>query len=88
MKEWIREFAQEGPYREDVGALVKHLGKVVRDERDLSKAVGVVKWLVWVVDDLQDEGVKAVKWEEALGRVKDGVIGAARERGMGAVSFK
>ncbi|KAH3978132.1 hypothetical protein HBI56_065570 [Parastagonospora nodorum] len=87
MKEWIREFAEEGPYREDVGALVKYLGKVVREERDLSKAVGVIKWLVWVVDDLGEEGVRGEKWEEALRRVKDGIVGAARERGMGAVSF-
>lgn len=87
MKEWAREFAEEGPYAEDVGALIKYLGKVVREERDVNKAVGLVKWLTWVVENLDEEGVDEDKWAEALGRIKVGIDGAARERGMGAVNF-
>jgi DNA repair protein REV1 len=86
MKEWVREFADEGPYGEDVGALVKYLGKVVQEERDLRKAVGVVKWLEWIVGDLDDD-VDERKWVEALGRVREGVAAAAKERGVGALSF-
>lgn len=85
MKEWVKEFADEGPYVEDVGALCKYLGKVVREERDLGKAVGVVRWLEWVVDD--EEEVDESKWGDALGRVREGVKGAGRERGLGDVRF-
>jgi DNA repair protein REV1 len=85
MKEWVSEFADEGPYPEDVGALVKYLSKVVGEERDLNKAVELVKWLQWVVDDEEDVGEK--KWEEPLERVRVGVVRAARERGVGRVVF-
>jgi DNA repair protein REV1 len=85
MKEWVSEFADEGPYPEDVGALVKYLSKVVGEERDLNKAVELVKWLQWVVDDEDD--VEEGKWEEHLERVREGVVFAARERGVGRVVF-
>jgi DNA repair protein REV1 len=85
MREWVGEFADEGPYPEDVGALVKYLAKVVTEERDLNKAVEMVKWLDWVVSD--DEDVKEGKWDDALGRVREGVVCAARERGIGRVVF-
>jgi DNA repair protein REV1 len=91
MKEWIMEFASEGPYKEDVGALCKYLGKVVKEEKDLNKAVGVVKWLTWVVEDVGDEQeaeVDGERWEEALQRIKVAVTEAAKVRGMGAVSFE
>ncbi|KAH7371548.1 hypothetical protein BKA66DRAFT_469500 [Pyrenochaeta sp. MPI-SDFR-AT-0127] len=86
MREWVREFADEGPYSEDVGALVKYLKKVVCEERDLAKAVGVVKWVDFVVGDTTNDA-NAEKWNDAMIMMKKGVTAAARERGMGAVSF-
>ncbi|KAH8726421.1 hypothetical protein GQ44DRAFT_679356 [Phaeosphaeriaceae sp. PMI808] len=83
MKDWVGEFAVEGPYVEDVGALVKYLGKVVKEERDLGKAVGVVKWLEWVVGE---EG-EAEGWEGTMDMVREGVCDAAGERGIGRVRF-
>jgi len=90
IKEWIHEFANEGPYGEDVGALIKYLTKVVLNERDLGKAVGVVRWIEFVVSDLVDEGLlpEAGKWEDALDRIKGGVGEAAKQRGLGEVSFE
>jgi DNA repair protein REV1 len=85
MREWVGEFADEGPYPEDVGALVKYLIKVVTEERDLNKAVEMVKWLDWVVGD--DGDVVEGKWDDALGRVREGIVCAARERGLGRVMF-
>lgn len=90
IKEWVSEFADEGPYKEDVGALGKYLGKVVGEERDLGKAVGICKWLTWVVDELEDdEGgiVEREKWEDAVDMVRSTVRNAARLRGLGEVSF-
>jgi DNA repair protein REV1 len=89
MKEWVREFGDDGPYEEDVGALAKYLGRVVGEERDLGKAVGIVRWLEWLVEDLADgdEGFERGKWGDAMKSVKDGVQRAARKRGLGAVGF-
>ncbi|KAL5389227.1 hypothetical protein DPSP01_002540 [Paraphaeosphaeria sporulosa] len=89
LKDWIREFGEEGPYEEDVGALAKYLGRVVTEERDMFKAVAVVKWFEWIVGDSADADGRFGKkrWEDALGSVKDGVQMAAAERGLGEVRF-
>ena len=89
MREWVREFADEGPYAEDVAALVKYLKRVVCEERDLSKAVGVVKWVEWVVGDQEDGGEKfaSKEWGRAVERIRNGVGDAAGERGLRSVSF-
>ncbi|KAF2445423.1 hypothetical protein P171DRAFT_358398, partial [Karstenula rhodostoma CBS 690.94] len=89
LKDWIREFGEEGPYEEDVGALAKYLGRVVTEERDMFKAVAVVKWFEWIIGDFADADARFEKkrWEEALGSVKDGVQMAAAERGLGEVRF-
>ena len=86
---WWEEFREDGPYGEDVGALVAHLGKVVGEERDLGKAVAVVKWMEWVVGEGAEEGgvMERGKWEGALRRVREGVQEAVRARGLGPVEF-
>lgn len=80
---WYEEFRDEDPYREDVDALVMYLRRVVLDERDMAKAVSVVKWLSWVID--QNDGAKF--WGTALKLVQDGVQVAVEERGVGNVAF-
>lgn len=87
MKEWVRAFSDEGPYKEDVAALVKYLGKVVGEERDMGKAVGVVRWLSWVVGEEESDGLERSKWEAAIEVVMRGVEDAARKRGLGSVCF-
>ncbi|KAK4991430.1 deoxycytidyl transferase [Elasticomyces elasticus] len=88
VKVWYEEFSDEGPYEEDVVALVKYLIAVVVEERDLSKAVSVVKWMGWVIDGdgRADVGVRE-KWEQAIVKVKHGVQQAVRERGLGEVDL-
>lgn len=87
VSEWIREFKEEGPYVEDVDALVKYLGRVVKEEGDMDKAVSVVRWFGWVLgEELESVEAEAKgKWNDALERVKGGVTGAIRERGLGSV---
>jgi DNA repair protein REV1 len=99
IKQWVREFADEGPYEEDAGALASYLKRVVLGERNLGKAVGVVKWMAWVVDEMMDEeGENGAddeggrrgewdKWRDAVGMVEEGVRDAARKRGLGRVAF-
>jgi DNA repair protein REV1 len=90
IKAWYREFEDDGPYDEDVLALVAYLRDVVLDERNLEKAVAVVKWVEWVVDEggdaSQDSGSKDV-WVAARNKIEEGVQAAAVERGLGKVDF-
>lgn len=98
IKAWHGEFLAEGPYAEDVDALVKYLREVVTEERDMQKAVSVVRWMVWVVEDGTGDDVGGGEddygstpggsaWAEALGRVKEGVAAAVKDRGLGRVVF-
>jgi len=91
IKAWHSEFCSEGPYAEDVGALIMYLRDVVVEERDLGKAVSAVKWMGWVVDD-EDAGSSssssAGAWVEALEKVKKSVRAAVEERGLGWVDLE
>lgn len=100
---WYAEFQGEGPYEEDVQALVTYLEKVVSDEGDMAKAVSIVRWLRWVVDNGEgnDEGQTVdqddaeaqeseedqISWREAVSRVEEGVQDAVECRGLGRVDF-
>ncbi|MCJ1473349.1 deoxycytidyl transferase [Lambiella insularis] len=80
---WCEEFRGEEPFREDVDALVMYLRRVVLEERDMAKAVSVVRWLSWVIE--QNDGTNF--WDNALKLVRDGVRAAVKERGLGIVEF-
>ena len=84
---WYGEFAEEGPYEEDVEALVTYLDRVVEEEKDMAKAVNVARWLEWVVDRGSGQAKSDEQWRKALNRVEDGVQGAIRSRGLGSVAF-
>lgn len=85
---WFKEFDDEGPYREDVDALVKYMKAVVLEERDLSKAVSVIKWMSWIIDEAEGVHEDVIEaWKEAVGTVQKGVGDVAAERGMGVVVF-
>ena len=80
---WFEEFNDEEPYREDVEALVTYLKRVILDENDMAKAVSVVKWLGWIID----QGSGAQYWGKSLKIVQEGVQLAVKERGLGRVDF-
>lgn len=83
---WFEEFREEGPYTEDVDALVAYLGKVVGEERDMTKAIGVVRWLEWVVGEGSGDDRKGV-WEQTVDTVKGGVQVAVEKRGLGRLEL-
>ncbi|KAI6828771.1 DNA repair protein [Hortaea werneckii] len=89
VKAWYKEFSDEGPYDEDIGALANYLRLVVLEERDMGKAVAVAKWMAWVVEEgeetVSDEVNEA--WIDALGRIKMSVQDGANERGLGVMDF-
>jgi len=80
---WFDEFREDGPYLEDVGALVTYLQKVVTEEKNMEKAVSVAKWISWLVDENDGKGF----WREAKMKVRDGVQDAVKKRGLGRVEF-
>jgi DNA repair protein REV1 len=89
MGAWYREFSDEGPYEEDTEALVSYLRRVVGEERDVQKAVGVVRWLTWLHSEgegVLESGVRE-RWDSALENLKGGVQDAVKERGMSDVDF-
>ena len=85
---WYREFADEGPNWEDVGAMERYLRRVIVDEGNMEKAVAVVKWLVWLVDNGADNSHNGTKaWNEALINLKEKVQLAVEGRGLGRISL-
>ena len=78
----------EGPYNEDVVALIKYLNKVVLEEKNMTKAVGMVKWIDYVISDEAQKGsFPKEQWEGALVRIKGSVIKAVKDRGLSTVCF-
>lgn len=84
---WFEEFKEEGPYIDDVDALVRYLKKVVEAEADMGKAVSVAKWLGWVIDESEAVGNGITEWKGALTRIEEGVQEAVQARGLARVQF-
>ncbi|KAF2213691.1 hypothetical protein CERZMDRAFT_39257 [Cercospora zeae-maydis SCOH1-5] len=85
---WFKEFSDEPPYPEDVDALITYLKAVIVEERDLDKAVSVVNWMTWVLEDSECVPEDVMNgWEDALGRTRRGVQEAATKRDMGTIRF-
>ncbi|RAL17288.1 putative DNA damage repair protein Mus42 [Aspergillus homomorphus CBS 101889] len=131
------EEEEEGPLEEDTTSLARYLRRVVLEERDLDKAVSVVRWFAWLVEsdypfalqghgegegegegesgsgsrsgvDSQDDAFKTPspsgkvsrrdgnpassqglgrRWGAAVRVVRESVLLAVRERGLGDVEF-
>ncbi|KAL4820455.1 hypothetical protein BDW67DRAFT_95390 [Aspergillus spinulosporus] len=82
---WHAAFAQEGPFREDVTALAVYLKRVVSEERDVEKAVSLVKWLVWLVEDERGNGSAndgaSISASSTVGTGKESLDGVPRTQG-------
>ncbi|KAI1979292.1 deoxycytidyl transferase [Ophidiomyces ophidiicola] len=99
MSEWYNSFQAEGPFEEDVSALAKYLRRVILEERDVAKAVAVVKWLDWLLDSSDDtdedaDGLSEAEqsksldaWKSALHRIRGDVNAAVGQRGLPLVEF-
>jgi len=91
MHHWYREFRNEGPHEDDIRAMERYLRRVILDEKDMAKAVAVVKWLMWLIDDSAGDAFQAEigekGWQEALDGMKEHVQQAIAERGIGRVEF-
>ncbi|CEO60975.1 hypothetical protein PMG11_05401 [Penicillium brasilianum] len=98
---WHSAFAADGPYGEDVEVLCVYLRRVIAEEKDIDKAVSVVRWLMWLVseDSLSRNGVEnqtppsgqseqgVVTWQRAIGEMQHSVQTALEVRGLPPVDF-
>lgn len=86
MTQWVEEFKDEAPYDEDVDALITYLKRVVVEEKDMEKAVTVVKWVCWLVaEEVHSETVEA--WLSVCERMRQGIQDAVRSRGLQPIDF-
>lgn len=83
LKDWHDAFEEDGPIEGDVAALERYLVRVVADERDLEKVVGVVRWLRWLVGDCNRYVVGKNNWEGAIKGIERKIQEAVQERGLG-----
>jgi DNA repair protein REV1 len=83
--QWVEAMEGEEPDEADVEALREYLARVVQQEKDMDKAVSVVKWVGWVVGEMDE--IRREKWEIHVKRLQDGVQQAVRRRGLGMVEF-
>lgn len=98
VREWYTAFAVDGPFSEDVASLSTYLRRVTVEEKDVDKAVSVVRWLRWLVDDdarqreLQNKRPNSwqgsVTWSEAIGSMQECIQAAVDERGLPPVEFE
>ena len=91
IEDWFHEFATDGPYEEDVDALIEYLRKVIQEEQDMAKAVAVGKWLAWTIDaagavNERQENAKGIeRWKSSLSKVQEGIQRAVKARGLGRI---
>lgn len=98
---WHSAFAADGPYGEDVDVLCVYLRRVITEEKDIDKAVSVVRWLMWLVseDSLHRDPVEnqsppsgqgeqgVVTWQDAIQTMQQSVQAAMGVRGLPPVDF-
>ncbi|ETS04407.1 DNA repair protein [Trichoderma reesei RUT C-30] len=79
---WHAQTRKAGPHKRDVDVLERYLVKVIKEERDLSKAVMLIKWLDVVVDQdgVDSRGRRA--WKLAVNGIKAAMQAAVEERGL------
>jgi DNA repair protein REV1 len=96
---WYSSFASDGPYSEDAEVLCTYLRRVIAEEKDIDKAVSVVRWLMWLVDEDKGpqefadnqsprSGQGAVTWADAIATMQRSVQSALDVRGLPPVDFQ
>ncbi|KAJ5220937.1 uncharacterized protein N7469_009824 [Penicillium citrinum] len=101
VRAWHDVFATDGPYGEDVQVLCTYLRCVITEEKDIDKAVSIVRWLMWLVGecaspdglaDAQQPPKSAqsdvVSWSEAVYLMQGSVQRALVERDLPPVEFE
>lgn len=82
LEAWCEETKTEGPHQRDVDVLQKHLVRIVLEERDMDKALRLIKWLGVVVGQNSSAGKGAKLWRETLEQLSTVTTDAMRQRGV------
>ncbi|KAJ5089805.1 hypothetical protein N7532_008489 [Penicillium argentinense] len=97
---WHSAFAADGPYGEDVQVICTYIRRVTAEERDIDKAVSMVRWLMWLVSEDTSQGElteaqppksgqgDAVTWADAIRTMQLSVQDALAGRGLPPVDFE
>jgi DNA repair protein REV1 len=67
----------------------RYLRRVVVEEKYMTKVVGVVKWIAWLIDDddNDDDNEGSRIWKASLESIKEKVQSAVKERGLGLLDL-
>lgn len=84
---WHLDTRDEGPHRRDVVVLEKYLTRVIGEERDMEKAVKIVRWLDLVVVQDGRPGKGQDAWYKTVSGIKDVVQTAVKKRGLGPLDL-
>ncbi|KAI1767567.1 impB/mucB/samB family protein [Hypoxylon sp. FL1150] len=94
---WHRSTRDEGPHARDVEMLERYLARVVAEERNMDKAVRLIRWLEYLVENngtgaAEEEEMMVGSlgkdaWRDAVGQVKLEVQRAVRARGLGSLDM-
>ncbi|KKA30670.1 hypothetical protein TD95_002658 [Thielaviopsis punctulata] len=86
LSSWIQGTLEDGPHVDDVDIFGEYIGRVVFEERDMHKAVRLVRWLEWKIRQVDKTEARRA-WNEALDRVKRAMREAALARGIPPISI-
>lgn len=84
---WHMDTRDHGPNRRDVVVLEKYLTRVIEEERDMNKAVKIVRWLDLVVVQDGRPGKGQDVWYQTMAGIKDVVQSAVKKRGLGELDL-
>ncbi|KAF3941579.1 hypothetical protein ABW19_dt0206778 [Dactylella cylindrospora] len=80
---WHNSARMEGPHIDDVEDVASWLRSVVRDDKDVEKAVNVVKWFEWVVGEAEGHE----EWKVAVEMCRIGVKEESEKRGLRGIEI-
>lgn len=79
---WHSETSKEGPHQGDVEVLNKYVRRVIQEERDIEKAVRIIKWLDLLVEQDGIAGNGQGIWRVTMKDIKATAKEAVRQRGL------
>ncbi|KAM0276667.1 hypothetical protein ACHAQH_006529 [Verticillium albo-atrum] len=87
LEAWHEQSKEDGPHKADVQMFETYLGRVVLEERDMSKVVQLMKWMDFLVGADPGSGPGKRGWQRALAGAKHEVQQAVKQRGLAPISF-
>ena len=84
---WHGETKKDGPHKGDVEVFEKYVIKVICEEKDMEKAVKLIKWLDLIVGQEEGRGRGKRGWERSIVNIKKTAQEAVEGRGLPPLQF-